>query len=171
MNKTRVLAKRSRSITAKKKETRKGFFADFHIQFFKSLLSTVLAKVILGAIVSTGLISFLYNRYIYNPPVEVFIEGKISDYYNSEKPVQNCQVYVEGKNVSFKPNHKGEFSGRLTIRKRETILKLNVIGNDYKPETKPVYIPLDKNPQIHTDFTMEPFSEVGFPEPITVSER
>jgi len=129
---------------------------------FKSLVSSVIAKIILGLVAMSGIIGYVRNQI--GTEREIFFQGQVWDYDRPEYLLPGIPIHFENRKEMFRTDQYGNFSGKIKVNSREKSIKLTCGGYPYEVHEKSVDMPIDDT-IIETNFSLKHFgrNQVSYP--------
>lgn len=140
-----------------------GSFGEWVKSIFKSLVSSIIAKIILGLIAMTGLIG--YVRSLIGTEREIVFQGQVWDYDRPSYLLAGIPIHLEGRKEMFRTDQYGNFYGKLKVNSREKSIKLTCGGYPYEVHEKSVDIPPMSDSLIQTNFSLKHFGRDQISEP------
>lgn len=124
---------------------------------WKSLVSSIIAKVIISLFLMSGATAFICNL-LSQPVRTITIQGKVWDYDHPDFPLQGMPVYAESEIeiAIFRTDLEGRYSGEVSVNENEKGLRMRCGTYPYEPYIKG--LPLNQQDSIYeTYFTLKHF--------------
>jgi hypothetical protein len=118
----------------------------------RSLLSSLIAKIIIGLLVLLGLGNWI-NNMVENP--KELLNVKVTAHDESDAPLFGAEISFINKKVKGYTNSNGVFEGQVPVRRKDESIIINCKLDRYEIQSKTKDIPINKKTRLETIFRLE----------------